>query len=828
MKRLILICNAHLDPVWLWEWEEGLAETLSTFRIAAQFCEEFDGFIFNHNEALLYQYVEAYEPQLFERIKKLVKAGKWHIMGGWFLQPDCNMPDGESLVRQILLGKEYFKDKFNVEPKTAINFDPFGHTRGLVQILRKAGYSSYLFCRPDKQFLELPNDDFIWIGYDGSEILTHRASEHYNSQQGKAGEKIRNWMKENNNRRHGMILWGIGNHGGGPSKEDLKQIGGLMDENKEWNLMHGKPEDYFNQLEKAKETLPAIRTDLNPFAVGCYTSMAKVKQKHRKLENVYFFTEKMVTNTAIQGLIDYPRDELKEALEDLLFCEFHDILPGTSIPEVETYALQRMDHGLEILSRLRAKAFFHLVSSRKPAEKNEFPIFVYNPYPFDLEETIVCEFQAQEPDFNQDTFNQPFVTGLDGEIIQSQQEKESSNIQRDFRKRVVFRGMLKAASVNRFFCWLKKASIPEKPILQDEKFEFNMNDKKTVINPVTGLIDEYVVQGIKILKSESFLPLVIKDDADPWGMRVRSIREIEGKFSLMSGDECGAFAGLPDLDPVRVIEEGPVRTVVEALFKYNNSNLCMRYKIPRSGAEIEIELRVFWMEKDRMLKLSIPTCFENGKCRGQVAYGTEEFDRPGEELLAQKWLGVSSPDLDIAFTIINDGTYGFDYELGEIKLSLLRSPAYSAHPTGDNSPLVKQDRFEPRIDQGEHTFTFWINAGSLEDRFSAVDREAMVKNEGIMALCYFPPGKGKQVYPGVTLSDPVVQLKALKFAENKSWIIVRLFEPTGKSRDTSLKIPFLNIEYTVSLTGFEIKTIGIDIRSKSMFELDLLENYKQG
>lgn len=823
MKKLILICNAHLDPVWLWEWEEGLAETLSTFRIAAQFCEEFDGFIFNHNEALLYQYVEAYEPQLFERIKKLVKAGKWHIMGGWFLQPDCNIPDGESLVRQILLGKEYFKDKFNVEPETAINFDPFGHTRGLVQILRKAGYSSYLFCRPDKQFLELQDDDFIWRGYDGSEILAHRASEHYNSQQGKAGEKIRNWMKENHDHSHGMILWGIGNHGGGPSKEDLMQIQQLIGEDQEWEIRHGTPDDYFCMLEKERQILSVVNDDLNPFAVGCYTSMALVKQKHRKLESVYFSTEKMVTNAALQRLIDYPSKELKEALKDLLFCEFHDILPGTSIPEVETYALQRMDHGLEILSRLRAKAFFHLVSSRKPAEKNEFPIFVYNPFPFDLEETIVCEFQAQEPNFNQDTFNQPFVTGLDGEIIQSQQEKESSNIQWDFRKRVVFKGKLRASCMKRFSFWLEKMDISKKTRIKQKGFEFDSGKCKTVINPVTGLIDEYVVHGRKILKPGSFLPLVIKDDADPWGMRVRSFREIEGEFSLMSEKECGAFAGLPDQDPVRVIEEGPVRTVVEALFKYNNSNLCMRYKISRSSAEIEIELRVFWMEKDRMLKLSIPTCFENGKCRGQVAYGTEEFDRPGEELLAQKWLGVSSPDLDIAFTVINDGTYGFDYEQGEIRLSLLRSPAYSAHPTGDNSPLVKQDRFEPRIDQGEHTFTFWINAGSLEDRFSAVDREAMVKNEGIMALCYFPPGRGKQVYPGVTLSDPVVQLKALKFAENKPWIIVRLFEPTGKSRDTSLKIPFLNAEYTVSLTGFEIKTIGIDIRSKSMFELNLLE-----
>ena len=143
-KKLHLVCNAHLDPVWLWEWEEGLAETLSTFRIAAQFCEEYDAFAFCHNESLLYQWVEEYEPQLFKRIKKLVAAGKWHVIGGWYVQTDCNLPSGESFVRQILIAKKYFKNKLNTEPKTAINFDPFGHTRGLVQILKKSGYTSYI------------------------------------------------------------------------------------------------------------------------------------------------------------------------------------------------------------------------------------------------------------------------------------------------------------------------------------------------------------------------------------------------------------------------------------------------------------------------------------------------------------------------------------------------------------------------------------------------------------------------------------------------------------------------------------------------------------
>lgn len=223
-KTLHLVCNAHLDPVWLWEWEEGAAEALSTFRTAAQFCEEFEEFVFNHNEAILYQWIEGFEPELFSKIQLLVKRGKWNIIGGWYVQPDCNMPSGESFVRQVLFGKSYFKKKFGVEPKTAINFDPFGHTRGLPQILIKSGYTSYLFCRPDPKELVIPADDFIWVGYDGSEILAHRARHHYNSERGKARERVKQWIAENPEQKTGLLLWGIGDHGGGPSREDLEQL----------------------------------------------------------------------------------------------------------------------------------------------------------------------------------------------------------------------------------------------------------------------------------------------------------------------------------------------------------------------------------------------------------------------------------------------------------------------------------------------------------------------------------------------------------------------------------------------------------------------------
>src|SRR5690554_5323022 len=228
MNRVHLLCNAHLDPAWLWEIEEGIGETLSTFRIAADFCEEFDAFVFNHNEVILYQWVEEYDPALFERIRSLVQAGKWHIMGGWYLQPDCNMPSGESFVRQMLVGRHYFKEKFNRVPTTAINFDPFGHTRGLVQIMAKSGFDSYIVCRPIQEDCPLPSDEVNWIGYDGSSIIAHRTFGFYLTSKGKAGEKVEKWIETYPERNPGLVLWGIGNHGGGPSREDLAQLKELM------------------------------------------------------------------------------------------------------------------------------------------------------------------------------------------------------------------------------------------------------------------------------------------------------------------------------------------------------------------------------------------------------------------------------------------------------------------------------------------------------------------------------------------------------------------------------------------------------------------------
>jgi len=834
-----LICNSHIDPVWLWEWPEGAAVALATFRTAADLCEEFNGFVFNHNEAILYKWIEEYDPDLFERLRKLVKAGKWHIMGGWYLQPDCNMPSGESFVRQILLGRGYFREKFGVKVSTGVNLDPFGHTRGLVQILAKSGYDSYLFCRPTQQDSGLRKPEFVWVGYDGSQIVGGLATAHYNSAPGGARLKVEDWLQKHAGEPCGVLLWGVGNHGGGPSRKDLRDLAGLIRRTPQPEIRHSTPEDYFRDLRRRRAALPGHRRDLNPWAVGCYTSMARVKQKHRRLENELYSTEKMATAAAIAGSMDYPRAALHEAACDLLAGEFHDALPGSSIAPVEEATVQLLDHGLETLSRIKTKAFFALSSGQRRAREGEFPILVYNPHPYRVATIVECELQPPWP-HPQEYYAKPLVFHR-GRPLAAQAEKEHANINEDNRKRVVFAVVLEPSSMNRFDCRLTK--LPRQPArslrVRGDRIRFKTKDLDVVINSRTGLLDRYRAHGVDFVLRGACQPLVMKDNADPWGMTVRSFRALAGRFRLMSAKEGSLFSGVRDttIPSVRVIEDGPVRTVVEAVMAFEHSFICQRYKLPRQGTEIEVETRVFWNEKDRMLKLSIPTPFPNARHVGQVAYGTDELLNSGDEAVAQKWGAVVARDRRVALTCINDGTHGADMLDGELRLSLLRSPAHAGHPTGPGRPIVRADRFTPRMDQGERVFRFWLNGGSSAERLAQVDREALVRNERPFALNFFPSrqghvvgralpaasGQGRIPKPALVLGDDVVQATVFKKAEDGEDLIIRLFEPTGRARATTVALPAFAARIKAKLGAFEIKTLRFNVRRRRFTEVNLLE-----
>lgn len=820
-----LVCNSHIDPVWLWEWEEGAGVALATFRTAADLCEDYESFIFNHNEAILYKWIEEYEPPLFRRIQALVEAGRWNIMGGWYLQPDCNLPSGESFVRQILLGKLYFREKFGVDVTTACNLDPFGHTRGLVQILARAGYDSYLFCRPSREDCPLPDDAFDWVGFDGSTITATRASAHYNSPPGRARAKVERWIRDNPDRPCSIILWGVGNHGGGPSRRDLDDLGDLIANETSVRAAHSTPGHYFEDLVSSRGGLLPYARGLNPWAVGCYTSMMRIKRRHRRLENALFMAEKMATIAASQGLIEYPRHELHQASCDLATAQFHDALPGSSIEPVEDATMRLLDHGLELCSRVRGRAFFALAASQPAADEGEYPILVFNPHPHEVRTIVECELQPPWP-HGTSGFMQP-VLRHDRRRVSVQAEKPYSSINEDHRKRIAFPAVLPPSQMSRFDCRLElRPTAPSISLCEnDGRIDFHNRDMDLTINTRTGLVDRYVVNGVDYLGRNALRPLVMLDNADPWGMTVKSFREPAGRFKLASKREGTELSGVTDapLRSVRIVEDGAVRSIVETILTFNRSCICQRYKLPKRGAEFEVELRIIWNEKDRMLKLSVPTSLKNIRCFGQVAFGMEELQLTGAEQTARQWVALVSDSGGTALSCINDATHGLDVNPGGLRLSLLRSPAHAGHPTG-RAPITPQDRFTPRVDQGEHVLRFWFNAGPAGDRLRAVEREAQARAEEPLAINYCPPGNGAAPVPVVTLSDKAIVMSALKYAEAGDDLIIRLFNPTPRRRTTTLNVTAAGYAAKISLGAFEVRTWRFDRAAGRLFETSMIED----
>ena len=806
MKELHMICNAHLDPVWLWQRPEGIAEAISTFRIAADFCEEFDGFVFNHNESVLYEWVEENEPELFERIQKLVKEEKWRIMGGWYLQPDCVMPCGESFIRQIETGTKYFLDKFGVRPITAINFDPFGHTRGLVQILKKCGYESYVFMRPSGIDAE---HDFIWKGFDGSEIIAHKMNCGYNSHKGKIGEKINRILEREYGDGINMMFWGIGNHGGGPSREDLETIAKHMKEHPENGLLHSWCENYFDRIDKSD--LPLFDESLNYTMVGCYTSMNRIKQAHRKLENDLSVCEKML---ALSG-VSYDEKELEKAEKALLFCEFHDILPGSSIKAAEDDSLRLFSYGSEIADKYKTKAFFKLCEGQKKANDGEIPVLVFNPHPYKITQDIEVEFQLQDQNWNENEVTVVTVRDQNGNYLPSQNEKEACTFSLDWRKRVCFRAELEPMSINRFDCELHVENFPKRQIMpceeNDDYFTFDNGRMQVLINKKTGLIDKYCIDGNNILKSSSAKINTFADNEDPWGMTVEGFNEKIGEFTLLSKEKANAFNGYPNetLENVRVIENGAVRLKIQAIFGCSDSFAVVTYTLPKNGDYIDIKIKMLSNNSSRFYKLSFNTDIDNPDFYGQTAFGREKLRADGNEAVYQKWCAVS--DNKKALAVLNKGTYGGSVDGNILNISLLRTPVYSAHPIGDRI-LADSDRCHDRIDIGEREFEYRLTA-----EITQLDTEAEIYNQPCIALSFFPSGTKEIKETRVEIDNSSVLLS--RYRKTQNGITIRLFNSSDTSQTAVLEIE--NKKFEIRFSPFEVRTF--NFKNVEITETDMLQ-----
>ena len=348
-KTLYMIGNAHLDLVWLWQWQEGYQEVKATFRSVLDRMKEYDDFFFTSSFTATYEWVEENEPAMFEEIKERIQEGRWALVGGWWVQPDCNVPGGESFVRQGLYAQRYFKEKFGVTATTGYNVDSFGHNGMLPQILKKSGMENYVFMRPGRHEKGIESETFVWRAKDGSEVTAFRIPFEYCTWPKEIREHVLRCAGEIKE-KDGMIMcfYGVGNHGGGPTKQNIDSLHAMNKEEGFPTLTLSTPDQYFKAVKESRKNLPVVTGDLLHHSSGCYSVHSEIKRLNRRAENRLIMAEKMSVAAKCWSNGKYPHEEFTRGWKNVLFNQFHDIMAGTSLEPAYEDARESYGEALHI------------------------------------------------------------------------------------------------------------------------------------------------------------------------------------------------------------------------------------------------------------------------------------------------------------------------------------------------------------------------------------------------------------------------------------------------------------------------------------------------
>jgi alpha-mannosidase len=795
-----LICNAHLDPVWQWRWEEGAAEAVTTFGIAAQLLREFPDFVFNHNEAILYRWVQELRPALFDEIRALVAEGRWCIAGGWDLQPDVNMPGTEAILRHVVEGRRFFREHFRVHPVVAYNFDSFGHSGGLPQILAKAGYKMYIHMRPGEKDLPLPSDLYRWRGVDGSEVAVYRIPfPAYNTFHHKAVERIREGVElALRLNRDTPVFWGLGDHGGGATRKELEEIRQLIDDERRVEILHSSTERYYEAVRPILSEAPVVTGDLQRVFTGCYTSMSRLKRRMQRNLGELVQTEGARAATWWLRGQSYPSEALRDAWRDHLFNDFHDILPGSSVETVEADALDLYGRSSETLRRLRLGALSGFsVGQPLPFE---IPVAVLNANPSAPEVPVEFEYMIDHVPKFEGTWHARMFT-LDGREISVQEEAPDSLLLVDsWRRRLVFNAPLPAVGAAHY-----RIQMHEGPPQtgRSEPAVAHAHDRES------GLLTSLkTTEGEEVLAGPAPVPLVVEDLADSWGMETWSYRDLVGAMSPVPGS-------------FRTVENGPVRRISEVMFGSGSSSVNFRTVAYSAFPFLELRFRIQWNEWRKRLKLSIPTVFKASRILCEVPGGAISRPADGQEYLQGRWMIINGdpPSSQAALAIINSGQYGFDVKDGTVRISILRSPLYCHEHT---FPLESARR-QIVMDQGVHEVRLLLLAGTLSRLRSSVTALADWISAPPFALAHFPVGDQTPAAEGLmTMQPPTLRLLACKQSWDGKAIVLRIQETVGEKTAGRIQIMRPETAMELELHPFEIKTVRIE-RTGTWREVDAIE-----
>jgi alpha-mannosidase len=794
-RTLHMIGNAHIDPVWLWQWPEGYQEVRATFHSAIDRMNEHPDFVFTHTSVLFLKWVEESDPVLFEQIRARVAEGRWQVVGGWWIEPDCNIPGGESFVRQGLYGQRWLHDRFGIVATTGANLDSFGHNASLPQILRRSGMDSYVFLRPKPdENADLPGPLFRWEAPDGSHVLAYRIPHEYCAPRDDLGEHVAQSLATlPTDRRELAVFYGVGNHGGGPTQANLDSIGRLSTERERLELSSLRR--FFDAV--ADEDVPTWRGELQYHGPGCYTTHSGVKRWNRRAENLLQRAEKWSAVAASVGAQPYPLGQLGEAWQLLLFNQFHDTLAGTSIEPAYEDARDQIGHA----SSVAALAFNRAVQSIArqvaiPFEEGAWPVLVFNPHPWRLEADVELEYNWLKPEGVR-------LVDSGGAAVPLQLTRSLTTMSGN-RARLVFPADVPPLGYRLYT--IHRGALEEGAAVPPQETTLENEHVLVELDPATGRIARLVhkASGADVAAPAAAHAVVVNDLSDTWGHGVSAYDDAAGEFECVS---------------VRLIESGPVRSIVRVESRYGESTLREDYVLGAHARHVEVRVVLDWHEELKLLKLRYATGIEAPKVTFEVPYGHIEREANGHENPGQTWVDVSGDGRGLA--VLNDAKSGYDVRAGEIGISAVRSPVWAWHEPRELEP---GGDFE-YMDQGRQRFTVRLVPHAGDWRDAGVVRLAAELNQPAYPMLesfHDGPLPPQQSYASDGGGDVVVTV--IKLAEEGDAFVVRAFETAGRAAHATIELPVLGRRIESAFGANEIKTFVVPLaEAEPEREVSLLE-----
>lgn len=790
MGQIYLIGNAHLDPVWQWRWQEGFSEILSTFRSALDRMKDFPDFKFTSACCVYYEWIEKVEPNMFEEIKQRVKEGRWNIVGGWFLQPDCNIPCGESFVRHALISQRYFKEKFEIIAKTCYNVDSFGHSSSLPQILKKSGLDNYVFMRPQPHENENLDDMFIWESDDGSQVTTYRIPWFYNFDLSRMECFSNLDKKAEKDGRDYMAFYGVGNHGGGPTIRLIHEINKLNLKNAHFATV----DEYFDNL--SKDNLAVHHGELQNHARGCYSACSFVKIGNKVCESNLVTAEKLAVLASKLTGAAYPHKKLKKAWKNLLFNQFHDILAGCAIKSAYKDAGYLYGEIMSVTEQIIAfsmqkimRSIDTLGSETLPEYKSEknwriwehevlgTPIVIFNPHSWEVNMPVQIESTVKKV-VSETGNNVPF------QYIRAEFTDGNAKYSTLFNAKVPAYGY----TVYRFFMEdEQKEEIKSTLCVTENSLE---NEKiKVVFDEKTGEISSfYLKESDKYIISKPCSAILVDEtDCDTWAHDKKSL-----------GNKTDIFGNAE----FKVLENGPCRGVLSVTTKAGNSVIIRNYIITPDKESIEVKAKIDFHEKHKALKFAFP--ISDSPITVGTQYGTITRQQGTGEEFCGAFIAANG------LCVANSGQYGYDSEDNEMRMTILRGAIYTDH-------FGVRDELCEYMEQGIQELSYMI--------FPCIGKsDAFKKSDELnIPLRFVTDSFHKGFLPEkmscfASSTDNLI-ITAIKEAEDKNGIILRGFETDDK--ESNIKLRLFETEAKAHFSHNEIKTL--KMKEKTVEEVNLIE-----